>query len=72
MAKTLHDAGGLSSIPGQGTRSHMPQQKILCAATERSACLNQDPMHTNNLKKKKKELLGGKYLPMQGVLVLGR
>ena len=26
--------GGLGSIPGQGTRSHMPQLKILCAATK--------------------------------------
>ena len=28
------DAGGLGSIPGQGTSSHMPQLKILHAATK--------------------------------------
>ena len=28
------NAGGLGSIQGQGTRSHMPQLKILCAATK--------------------------------------
>ena len=27
-------AGGLGSIPGQGTRSHMPQLKILCPTTK--------------------------------------
>ena len=35
MAKTLHsNAGGSGSIPGQGTKSHMPQLKTLCAATK--------------------------------------
>ena len=29
-----YNAGGLGSIPGQGTRSHMPQLKILHAATK--------------------------------------
>ena len=28
------NAGGLGSIQGQGTRSHMPQLKILCATTK--------------------------------------
>ena len=28
------NAGGLGSIPGQGTRSHMPQLKILSAAAK--------------------------------------
>ena len=28
------NAGGLGSIPGQGTRSHMPQLKIPYAATK--------------------------------------
>ena len=30
-------AGGSGSVPGQGTRSHMLQLKILCAATRLSA-----------------------------------
>ena len=42
VAKTLHSqCRGLGSVPGQGTRSHMPQlrihtlqQKILCAITK--------------------------------------
>ena len=44
------NAAGPGSIPGQGTRSHMPQLrvhmlqlKILCAATKDPACLNEDP-----------------------------
>ena len=43
----LHDpnAGGLSSIPGQGTRFHMPQLKILNATTK--------TQHTEINKKKK-------------------
>ena len=28
------NAGGPSSIPGQGTSSHMPQLKILCSTTK--------------------------------------
>ncbi|TEA32806.1 hypothetical protein DBR06_SOUSAS4210129 [Sousa chinensis] len=34
------NAGGLGSIPGQGTRSHMPQPRSLHAATKESACCN--------------------------------
>ena len=36
------NVGGLGSISGQGTRSHMPQLKILHAATkmENPACIN--------------------------------
>ena len=34
----IPDAGGLDSIPGQGTRSYMPQLKILHAAMK-----NKDP-----------------------------
>ena len=35
MAKTtVPNAGGPGSIPGQGTRSHMPQLKILFAASK--------------------------------------
>ena len=36
------NAGGPGSIPGQGTRSHMSQLKILCAVmkTEDSTCQN--------------------------------
>ena len=30
----LPGQGGSDSIPGQGTRSHMPQLKILCAITK--------------------------------------
>ena len=32
------NAGGLGSVPGQGTRSHMPQLKILHAANEDLLC----------------------------------
>ena len=37
IAKILHSQcrGVPSSIPGQGTRSHMPQLKIPCAKTEK-------------------------------------
>ena len=34
------NARGPGSIPGQGTRSHMPQLKIPRAATEDPACCN--------------------------------
>ena len=35
VAETLHSqCRGLGSIPGQGTRSHMPQLKIPCASTK--------------------------------------
>ena len=38
VVKTLcSKAGGLGSIPGQRTRSHMLQLKILCASTRTSA-----------------------------------
>ena len=37
------NAGGLGSIPDRGTRSHMPQLRILQAATKDSACLIEDP-----------------------------
>ena len=43
VAKTLcSNAGGLGLIPGWGTRSHMPQLKILHAAmkTEDPKCFN--------------------------------
>ena len=38
----IPNAGGLGLIPGQGIRSHMPQLKILHAATKISdpICLN--------------------------------
>ena len=36
------NAGGPGSIPGQGTRSHMPQLKILRATTK-----NEDPVRHN-------------------------
>ena len=38
-----HNVGGTGSIPDQGTRSHMPQLKILRAATkmEDPACISQ-------------------------------
>ena len=41
------NAGGLGSIPGQGTRSHMPQLKILRATTK--------TQHSQKNKKKKKK-----------------
>ena len=48
------NAGGPGSIPGQGTRSHMPQPrvrmpqvKILPATTKNPACHNQDPAQPN-------------------------
>ena len=48
------NAGSLGSIPGQGTRSHMPQLrvhmpqlKIPHAATKDPACRNEDPTHGN-------------------------
>ena len=42
MAKTLPNAGGLGLIPGQGSRCHMPQQKILHATvkTKDPTCCN--------------------------------
>ena len=36
------NAGGLGSIPGQGTRSHMPQLKILHATMK-----TEDPKYCN-------------------------
>ena len=47
VAKTPN-AGGLGLIPGQGTRSHILQLKILHAATNSCCC------QINKLKKKKK------------------
>ena len=46
------NAGGPASIPGQGTRFHMPQLKILSAAmkTEDPGCSNSDPAQPNKLK----------------------
>ena len=49
------NAGGLGSIPGQGTRSHMlqlrahiPQPKVPHAATKKDpACRIKDPAHGN-------------------------
>ena len=39
MAKTpTPSAGGLGSIPGQGTRSHKPPTKSVHAATKDSTC----------------------------------
>ena len=35
VAKTLHYAGHLDSIPGQGARSHMLQLKILHATNKK-------------------------------------
>ena len=62
VAKTLHSQSrGLSSIPGQGTRSHMlqllvrvhmPQLKILHIATK-----TQSRQINTYIKKKKKEML---------------
>ena len=37
------NARGLGSIPGQGTRFHMPQLKSLHAATEDQTCHSEDP-----------------------------
>ena len=45
MAKTLN-AGGPGSIPGQGTRSHMPQLSLLTTA-KYPMCHNQDLAHPN-------------------------
>ena len=46
------NAGGLGSIPGQGTRSHMPQVLVKCshAATKETMCCNQDPAQSINNK----------------------
>ena len=42
------NAGGLGSIPGQGTRTHMhAAAKSSHAATKKSACRNEDPMCCN-------------------------
>ena len=43
------NAGGPGSIPGQGTRSHMPQLKIPHAATKKRFCMLQlkDPTCRN-------------------------
>ena len=38
------NAGGPGSIPGWGTRPHMPQIKSLRATTKNLVCHNQDPM----------------------------
>ena len=37
------NAGGLYSIPGWGTGSHMPQLKSLRAATKDPECQNEGP-----------------------------
>ncbi|TEA25092.1 hypothetical protein DBR06_SOUSAS6010076, partial [Sousa chinensis] len=36
----IPNAGGPGSIPGQGTRSRMPQLRVLHAATKDPACRN--------------------------------
>ena len=50
------NAGGASSIPGQGTRPHMPQLRVCLwqlkipratAKTEDPECHNQDPSQPN-------------------------
>ena len=51
MAKTLPNAGGLGLIPGQGSRSHMPQQRILHATmkTEDATCWDKHLAPPNKL-----------------------
>ena len=44
------NAGGPSSIPGRGTRSHVPQLKSLHATTKNLVCRNQDPVQPNKNK----------------------
>ena len=50
------NTGGLSSIPGQGTKSHMPQPRVLvmqvkishgATKTEDPVCHNQDLLQPN-------------------------
>ena len=48
VAKTPpSNAGGPGLIPGQGTRSHVPQLKILRAATKRSRVRQINPVYCN-------------------------
>ena len=42
MVQWLRLAGGLGASPGQGTRSHMRQLKILRAATKDPMCHSDD------------------------------
>ena len=44
------NAGGPGLIPGQGTRSRIPQLKILSAATKDPALCNEDPAQPNKYK----------------------
>ena len=44
------NAGGPGSIPGWGTRPHMPQIKSLRATTKNLVCHNQDPVQPNKNK----------------------
>ena len=41
------NAGGLDLIPGQGTRSHMPQLRVRMPQLKDPACHNKDPASGN-------------------------
>ena len=49
LSSLTPNAGGLGSIPAQGTRSHLPQRKIPSAATKVKdpMCINSDPVQPN-------------------------
>ena len=63
----LPGQGGSDSIPGQGTRSHMPQLKILCAITK-----TQHSQINKIILKKKKELATARVAEMVVSLLVGR
>ena len=42
MGKTLNSqCRGLGSLPGEGTRSHMPQLRVLCHNKDQRSCVPQ-------------------------------
>lgn len=43
----VRNAGGLGSIPAQGTRSHVPRLKSPHAATKDASRHSEDPAHSN-------------------------
>ena len=64
-------AGGLGLIPGQGTRSHMPQKKILHAVTKIKdpVCHNWDLEQQKKKKKKKKKLCSLVFYPLEAACI---
>ena len=51
----LQNAGGLGSIPGQGTRSYMPQVRIPCATTKMEISVFHRKTQHSQIKTEKKK-----------------